>query len=62
LPEKSQAFLQYLASPEVRAKLATEGFGLTNREAKPDDMLAQEAPDGEEALSKLVNVDWETIS
>ncbi|HUL12241.1 MAG TPA: ABC transporter substrate-binding protein [Methylococcaceae bacterium] len=62
LPEKSQAFLQYLASPEVQAKLATEGFGPTNRKAKLDDTLAQEVPYGEEALSKLINVDWETIN
>ncbi|MCM2476145.1 ABC transporter substrate-binding protein [Rhizobium sp. CG5] len=62
LPEKAQAMLQYLASPEVQAKLATQGFGPTNRNAKVDGSLAAEVPYGDEMLSKLVNVDWETIN
>ncbi|KJF65747.1 ABC transporter substrate-binding protein [Rhizobium nepotum] len=61
-PALSQAFLQYLASPEVQAKLATQGFGPTNRNAKLEASLAQEVPYGDEKLSKLVNLDWDTIN
>ncbi|MBM7323346.1 ABC transporter substrate-binding protein [Agrobacterium sp. S2] len=60
--EKSQALLQYLASPEVQAKLATQGFGPTNKKTKLDSTLAEEVPYGEEKLSKLVKLDWDTIN
>ncbi len=62
LPEKSQALLQYLASPEVQAKFASQGFGPTNSKAKLEGALAEEVPYGAEKLSKLVNVDWDTIN
>ena len=62
LPEKAQAFLQYLVSPEVQAKLATQGFGPTNKKARLDGPLAEEVPYGEEKLSKLINVDWDTVN
>lgn len=62
LTEKSQALLQYLASPEVQAKLATQGFGPTNKKTELEGVLAEEVPYGEEKLSKLVKLDWETIN
>ncbi|PDT10849.1 ABC transporter substrate-binding protein [Rhizobium sp. M1] len=62
LPEKSQALLQYLASPEVQANLASQGYGPTNRKTKLEGPLAEEVPYGEEELSKLIVLDWETIN
>lgn len=62
MPEKAQSFLQYLASPEIQAKLATQGFGPTNKTAKLDSTLAQEVPYGDEKLSKLSNIDWATVN
>lgn len=62
LPEKSQAMVEYLASPEVQAKLATQGFGPTNRNTKLNSTLADEVPYGEEKMSKLVDMDWVTIN
>jgi putative spermidine/putrescine transport system substrate-binding protein len=62
LPEASQALLQYLASPDVQVKLATQGFGPTNRQTKLEGTLAAELPYSEEKLSKLINVDWPVIN
>ncbi|MFS8146178.1 ABC transporter substrate-binding protein [Rhizobium sp. R635] len=62
LPEASQALLQYLASPDIQAKFATQGYGPTNRQTKLTDELAAAVPYGEERLSKLVAVDWTTIN
>ena len=61
-PELSQAFVQYLVSPEVQAKLATQGFGPTNRKTKLDDKLAAELPYGSEKIAKLVTLDWPVIN
>lgn len=62
LPDLSQSFVQYLASPAVQEMLATQGFGPTNRTTKLNEALAEEVPYGEEKLSKLVNIDWETVN
>ena len=62
LPEQSQAFLQYLATPEVQEKLAVQGFGPANRKAKLEGDLAQSVPYGEAAVSKLLNIDWPVVN
>ncbi|WP_051231848.1 ABC transporter substrate-binding protein [Stutzerimonas azotifigens] len=62
LPEKSQALLQYLASAEVQAKLAVEGFGPVNRQTTLDAAVAAEVPYGEEMISKLLTFDWDAIN
>jgi putative spermidine/putrescine transport system substrate-binding protein len=61
-PVLSQAFLQYLLSPEVQAKIATQGLGPTNRQTKLDDKLAAELPYGPEKIAKLVILDWPMIN
>jgi len=61
-PEASQAFLQYLASPEVQAKLATEGWGPTNRLTKLDEKLAAGLPYGEAMIAKMVPMNWAEIN
>lgn len=62
IPAKAQAMIEYLASPEIQAKLATQGFGPTNRKTKLNSSLAAEVPYGEEKMSKLVDLDWVTIN
>lgn len=62
IPAKAQAMLEYLASPDVQAKLATQGFGPTNRNTKLESTLADEVPYGEEKMSKLLEMDWVTIN
>ncbi len=62
LPEKSQALLQYLASAEVQAKLAVEGFGPVNRQTTLDAAVAAEVPYGEKMISKLLTFDWDAIN
>lgn len=58
----AQEFLTYLVSPEVQAKLATEGFGPTNSKTTLDAAIAEEVPYGEEKLSKLLGMDWDVIN
>ncbi len=62
LPEASQAFLQYLVTPEIQAKLATEGFGPTNRQTKLDDKLAAQVPYGDERVGRMISVKWSEIN
>ena len=62
LAEKSQALIQYLASPSIQAMFATEGFGPVNRRAKLKDDLAEQVPYGQERLSRLVPIDWDTVN
>ncbi|WBL76774.1 ABC transporter substrate-binding protein [Bradyrhizobium xenonodulans] len=61
-PEVSQAFVQYLVSPEVQAKLATEGWGPTNKQTKLDDKLAAQVPYGDDTIAKMAIVDWTKIN
>ncbi|WP_299847906.1 ABC transporter substrate-binding protein [uncultured Paracoccus sp.] len=61
-PELAQKLLQYLVSPEIQAKLATEGFGPTNSTTTLDGELAAEVPFGEERLSRLISVDWTVVN
>ncbi|HUN99795.1 MAG TPA: ABC transporter substrate-binding protein [Bradyrhizobium sp.] len=61
-PELSQAFVQYLVSPEVQVKLATQGFGPANRKTSLDRKLAAALPYGTEKMAKMMSVDWPTIN
>ena len=61
-PEASQAFLQYLVTPEVQAKLATEGFGPTNKLTKLDDKLAAEVPYGGNRVGNMIPMQWNEIN
>jgi len=61
-PEASQAFLQYLVTPEVQAKLAIEGYGPTNRLTKLDDKLAADVPYGEKRVASLITINWNEIN
>jgi len=62
LAGKSQALIQYLASPNVQAKFASEGFGPVNRQTKLVDGLAEDVPYGKEKLTQLVPIDWDTVN
>jgi len=61
-PELSQAFVQYLVSPEVQVKLATQGFGPANRMTRLNDKLAAALPYGPEKIAKMMSVDWPVIN
>lgn len=61
-PELAQEFLAYLVSPNVQAKLATEGFGPTNTTTTLDAEVAADVPYGEERLSRLISFDWNVIN
>jgi len=61
-PEVSQAFVQYLVSPEVQAKIATQGFGPTNGKITLDEKLAAKLPYGPERVGKMMSVDWPVIN
>ena len=60
--ELAQQLLIYLVSPEVQQKLATEGFGPTNRETILDAEIAEDVPYGEEKLSKMISMNWDIIN
>lgn len=62
LPEESQALVQYLLSPEVQAKLATQGYGPTNVKTELPPEVAANVPYGADNVSKLVNVAWDVIN
>lgn len=63
VPETAQAFIQYVLSPEVQARLAeTVGFGPTNRKTELPPELGEGLPYGPEKVSKLVAVDWNVIN
>jgi len=62
LPELSQAFVQYLASPEVQTILAVKGWGPANRKTKLAPEVAAKLPYGEEKVSKMMSVDWTVIN
>jgi putative spermidine/putrescine transport system substrate-binding protein len=63
VPEEAQAFIQYVLSPEVQARLAeTMGFGPTNSKTELAPEIAEGLPYGPENIAKLVAVDWDTIN
>jgi putative spermidine/putrescine transport system substrate-binding protein len=61
---ESQAFLQYLLSPEVQVMLATEGAGLgpVNKKAEVPTDKREGIPYGPEQVAKLKVVDWDTVN
>lgn len=62
LPDASQAFLQYLVTPEVQQKLAGEGLGPTNRRTKLDAKTAEQVPYGEERIGRMISIQWNEIN
>ena len=63
VPEEAQAFIQYVLSPEVQARLAeTMGFGPTNRETELPEELGASLPYGPEKIEQLIAVDWNAIN
>ncbi|OZI40233.1 branched-chain amino acid ABC transporter substrate-binding protein [Bordetella genomosp. 1] len=58
----AQAFVQYLVTPEVQAKLATSyGYGPVNKKAEVKDDPRVPLPVGERA-AKLIVIDWDTVN
>jgi len=60
--EQSQAFIQYLLTPEVQQWLSTEGWGPTNRKTKLDGDVAATLPYGADDIRKLVKIDWNAVN
>ena len=59
----SQAFVQYLLSPEVQAMQAEAvGLGPTNKTVKLPPDVAAKVPYGPDQVSKLIGMDWDTIN
>ncbi|HCR96365.1 MULTISPECIES: ABC transporter substrate-binding protein [Halomonas] len=61
-PDLAQELLKYLVSPKVQKKLATQGFGPTNRAVTLDADIAETVPYGEDKLAKMISMDWEVIN
>ncbi|ACC76054.1 ABC transporter substrate-binding protein [Paraburkholderia phymatum] len=62
-PMLSQAFIQYLLSPEVQAMQAQAiGLGPVNKTVKLTPEVAARVPYGPEQVSKLTAMDWATIN
>jgi putative spermidine/putrescine transport system substrate-binding protein len=62
-PELSQAFIQYLLTPEVQGWSAQAmGFGPVNRTTELAPEVAARVPYGPDQVGKLVTVDWTTIN
>lgn len=63
VPAQSQAFLQYLLTPEVQALLAeTQGWGPANRSTKLPPALAAKVPYGDQQVGKLIATDWNVVN
>ncbi|QPC42793.1 ABC transporter substrate-binding protein [Kaustia mangrovi] len=61
--EEAQAFIEYVLSPDVQAKLAeTMGFGPTNKKTELPKELGDSLPYGPEKVGNLVAVDWNVIN
>ena len=59
MPEQSQAFIQYLLTPEVQAWLAdTQGWGPVNKTVKLTPAVAAKVPYGPEQIGKLLPTNW----
>lgn len=59
----SQAFIQYLLSPEVQAMLAdSQGWGPANGKTKLDPAVAAKVPYGKEQIDKLTPTDWTVVN
>lgn len=61
-PELSQAFVQFLVTPQVQQWLASEGWGPTNSKTKLEGDIAKNVPYGPDDIKKLVKVDWLVVN
>lgn len=62
-PALSQAFIQYLLSPEIQAVLAdSQGWGPANSKTKLDPAVAAKVPYGKEQIDKLTPTDWTVVN
>jgi putative spermidine/putrescine transport system substrate-binding protein len=62
-PELSQAFIQYVLSPEVQEIQArANGFAPVNQTVKLPPDVASRMPYGPEKVNALIKVDWDTIN
>lgn len=63
LPAQSQAFIRYLLSADVQARLAEhEGYGPTNRTVQLPPAVSKGVPYGPEQVGKLIAIDWTTVN
>ncbi len=63
VPEEAQQFLSYLLQPDVQVRISEAlGAGPVNKKAELPPELAKVLPYGEEQISKLVKVDWNTMN
>ena len=59
----SQAFVQYLLTPEVQAILAdTQGWGPANTKTRLEPAVAAKVPYGKEQIDKLLPTDWPVVN
>ena len=62
-PELAQKFLKFMVRPENQQLLAaSEGWGPTNKSTKLPDDVAKRVAYGEEAVNKMIVLDWTTIN
>lgn len=60
--ELAKEFINLMLSPEAQAELAALGFyGPVNTTVKLDDELASKVLYGQEAVDKMISLDWTTI-
>lgn len=60
---QSQAFIQYLLTPEVQVVLAeTQGYGPANTKTRLDAALGARVPYGKEQIDKLLPTDWPVVN
>lgn len=63
VPEEAQAFIEYVLSPPVQARLAeTMGFGPTNKKTELPKELGDTLPYGPEKVGNMIAVDWNVIN
>jgi putative spermidine/putrescine transport system substrate-binding protein len=62
-PALSQAFVQYLLTPEVQAMLAdSQGWGPANSKTKLAPIVAVKVPYGKEQIDKLLPTNWTVVN
>lgn len=62
-PELAQKFLKFIVRPENQQLLAaSEGWGPINKATKLPDDVAKRVVYGEEAVNKMIVLDWTTIN
>lgn len=63
VPEQSQAFVQYLLTPEVQAILAdSQGWGPVNGKARLEPKVAAKVPYGQAQVDKLLPTNWTLVN